>query len=375
MTVGATANRKTLTVTASSVQLLSNSPPPAPETLITDQWQSFDWNDRAVVVAVSGGADSVALLRLFTALEKDRPRQIIVAHFNHQLRDDAEQDAHLSPVSQSSSDCPLRSARPMFGTSAARVTAWKPPPAIRDIVSSRRSPTTIGLISWRRHIPPTTRPRPSCIASSAGPASADCVACGEWRLLNGRQDIAAGATAVASASRGARAVPGRNRPIISRRPQQPQHAVHAKSNPAPAVAALGGGVQPGGRRGDLEAGGDRRRRSRESSTRWSMSPKKQSRVSIPTARRQRSIAACCRGLNHHLIRELFVWLWREMGWPQQQWVWRSGMRWRWMPAPNRRPTETRRENRERQSPTTSRMYPGKILARRAGDEFTLVRST
>ena len=24
------------------------------------------------------------------------------------------------------------------------------------------------------------------------------------------------------------------------------------------------------------------------------------------------------GLNHHLIRELFVWLWREMGWPQQQ---------------------------------------------------------
>jgi tRNA(Ile)-lysidine synthase len=56
---------------------------------------AFDWTDRAVVVAVSGGADSVALLRILHGLEENRPRQLIVAHFNHRLRPGAEDDARF----------------------------------------------------------------------------------------------------------------------------------------------------------------------------------------------------------------------------------------------------------------------------------------
>jgi len=74
----------------------NDQPGASPERLITDHWLSFDWADRAVVVAVSGGADSVALLRVFAALEQeDRPRELIVAHFNHRLRAEAEDDARF----------------------------------------------------------------------------------------------------------------------------------------------------------------------------------------------------------------------------------------------------------------------------------------
>ena len=40
-----------------------------------------------VLVAVSGGADSVAMLRLFRALKTAGAGQLGVAHFNHRLRE------------------------------------------------------------------------------------------------------------------------------------------------------------------------------------------------------------------------------------------------------------------------------------------------
>ncbi len=45
-----------------------------------------------VLLAVSGGADSVALLRAMAALKTRGAGRLCVAHFNHQLRDGADED-------------------------------------------------------------------------------------------------------------------------------------------------------------------------------------------------------------------------------------------------------------------------------------------
>lgn len=59
------------------------------------EWSAFEWKDRGVVAAVSGGADSVALLRMLGRLEEDRPREVIVAHFDHRLRAGSADDARF----------------------------------------------------------------------------------------------------------------------------------------------------------------------------------------------------------------------------------------------------------------------------------------
>ncbi|HEU4797815.1 MAG TPA: tRNA lysidine(34) synthetase TilS, partial [bacterium] len=48
-----------------------------------------------VVVAVSGGADSMALLHLLDALREDWELTLHAAHLNHGLRPDAEEDAEF----------------------------------------------------------------------------------------------------------------------------------------------------------------------------------------------------------------------------------------------------------------------------------------
>ena len=55
------------------------------EQKLADAWPVADWSRVGVVVAVSGGADSVALLRAVRAIVDD-PARIAVAHFNHRLR-------------------------------------------------------------------------------------------------------------------------------------------------------------------------------------------------------------------------------------------------------------------------------------------------
>jgi tRNA(Ile)-lysidine synthase len=45
-----------------------------------------------VLAAVSGGADSVALLRALGAVGPKRPGRLVVAHFNHRLRTEADED-------------------------------------------------------------------------------------------------------------------------------------------------------------------------------------------------------------------------------------------------------------------------------------------
>lgn len=64
------------------------------ERRLADAWPVSSWQDVTVLVAVSGGADSVALLRALTALRLSGPGRLIAAHCNHRLRGvESEADA------------------------------------------------------------------------------------------------------------------------------------------------------------------------------------------------------------------------------------------------------------------------------------------
>jgi tRNA(Ile)-lysidine synthase len=56
------------------------------EARITADWPPDTWRDVTVVAAVSGGADSVALLRALAAVRVAGAGRLVVAHFNHHLR-------------------------------------------------------------------------------------------------------------------------------------------------------------------------------------------------------------------------------------------------------------------------------------------------
>jgi tRNA(Ile)-lysidine synthase len=55
-------------------------------------WPPQNWHDLTVLVAVSGGADSVALLRALHAVRLPGSGRLIAAHYNHALRDQADHD-------------------------------------------------------------------------------------------------------------------------------------------------------------------------------------------------------------------------------------------------------------------------------------------
>jgi len=54
-----------------------------------DNWPFKQWKDLLVLVAVSGGADSVALARLISSTHPSVRDRLTLAHFNHGLRGDA----------------------------------------------------------------------------------------------------------------------------------------------------------------------------------------------------------------------------------------------------------------------------------------------
>src|SRR5512146_1335855 len=62
------------------------------EQSVAAAWPPGRWSDLTVLVAVSGGADSVALLRALHALRQPGPGRLVAAHFNHGLRG-ADSDA------------------------------------------------------------------------------------------------------------------------------------------------------------------------------------------------------------------------------------------------------------------------------------------
>jgi tRNA(Ile)-lysidine synthase len=56
------------------------------EEKLAASWAPDAWRDVTVLAAVSGGADSVALLRGLLTVRQTGPGRLIVAHLNHQLR-------------------------------------------------------------------------------------------------------------------------------------------------------------------------------------------------------------------------------------------------------------------------------------------------
>ncbi|MCC9604798.1 tRNA lysidine(34) synthetase TilS [Blastopirellula sp. JC732] len=65
------------------------------ESALCDSWSPADWADCTVLVAVSGGADSVALLRALMAIRKQGKGRLIVAHIDHNLRVESAEDAEF----------------------------------------------------------------------------------------------------------------------------------------------------------------------------------------------------------------------------------------------------------------------------------------
>ena len=62
------------------------------ETALAQSWPTEQWADVSVIVAVSGGPDSVALLRAMAALKTGGKGRLYAAHLNHQLRPEADED-------------------------------------------------------------------------------------------------------------------------------------------------------------------------------------------------------------------------------------------------------------------------------------------
>ena len=62
------------------------------ESKLAAAWPPADWSEVTVLLAVSGGSDSVALLRAMAAIKGDGPGRLCAAHVNHHLRADADAD-------------------------------------------------------------------------------------------------------------------------------------------------------------------------------------------------------------------------------------------------------------------------------------------
>jgi tRNA(Ile)-lysidine synthase len=76
------------------------------ERQLADAWPPEKWRGLTVIIAVSGGADSVALLRAMIALRDQGAGRLLVGHLNHQLRGvESDQDEAFVRQLAASLDC------------------------------------------------------------------------------------------------------------------------------------------------------------------------------------------------------------------------------------------------------------------------------
>ncbi|UUO08599.1 tRNA lysidine(34) synthetase TilS [Blastopirellula sp. J2-11] len=65
------------------------------EKVVAASWPPSRWADCTVLVAVSGGADSVALLRSLAAIQESGPGRLVAVHVDHNLREESNADAQF----------------------------------------------------------------------------------------------------------------------------------------------------------------------------------------------------------------------------------------------------------------------------------------
>jgi tRNA(Ile)-lysidine synthase len=116
--------------------------------------------DLPLVLAVSGGADSMALLHGAASLAPGRGWQLVVAHLDHGLRTDSADDARFVAEAAEALGLPWEMRRTDVGSAAAE-SGTGIEEAGRQARSSRRSPpTTVPRPSSPPPTRPTTSPRP-----------------------------------------------------------------------------------------------------------------------------------------------------------------------------------------------------------------------
>ncbi len=81
-------------------------------------------HDQSIVVAVSGGADSVALLTVLSRLKADLRLELIVAHFDHRLRADSGADAAWVERLGQSMGLQVRVGEPSSNPPGTHVEEW-----------------------------------------------------------------------------------------------------------------------------------------------------------------------------------------------------------------------------------------------------------
>jgi tRNA(Ile)-lysidine synthase len=139
-------------------------------TKLAQAWPPSKWAEVTVLVAVSGGPDSVALLRAMAALKTSGPGKLLVAHYNHRWRQ-AESDADEQFVRDLADQLGLQVlveraparpelAQPASTATAAPVTGGPATVIPASSVRATAAPATTALVSGVPATVPTV-PRPT----------------------------------------------------------------------------------------------------------------------------------------------------------------------------------------------------------------------
>ena len=142
------------------------------ESRLASRWPPSEWRDISILLAVSGGPDSVALLR-GNAPPQDcrgrkapgRPLQPPPPHG----RVGPRRGIRGRVVRTTGNRAPRWGGRAVGDWRPPEARAWKRPPAGPATASFSTRPLGSGLATSSPPIPPTIRPRPSSIGSSAEP--------------------------------------------------------------------------------------------------------------------------------------------------------------------------------------------------------------